>query len=157
MNPCDATVMSIGKVIGGVQANALPENFTIGGTIRAFKKENLDKIKELIKDYTLAFGKIHSINAEFKVHCEYLPVINHRESVDKLKECVEKSGKKFLIGELEMVGEDFSFFIDKYKGAFCWIGAGFLDKENIGLHNPKFNFDENALAHAVEVFAKIVR
>ncbi len=54
--------------------------------------------------------------------------------------------------ESTMGAEDMAFVLEKTKGCFFLLGAGF---ENCApLHNPKFNFDESLLLIGVETFVQ---
>src|SRR5690606_177626 len=52
-----------------------------------------------------------------------------------------------------MRGEDFSYFLQQAPGADFWLGLGM---ERGGLHNPRFDFNDDALATGIAAFAGIV-
>ena len=47
-----------------------------------------------------------------------------------------------------MAAEDFPFFLEKAPGAYLWLGLG--DKQG-GLHNPRFDFNDDILGVGVSV------
>ena len=51
-----------------------------------------------------------------------------------------------------MGGEDFSFMLEQRPGNFMFIGNG----DSAALHNPAFDFNDDALAYGCAYFATIV-
>jgi amidohydrolase len=52
-----------------------------------------------------------------------------------------------------MGGEDMSFFLERSKGCFFFIGTG--SEGCAPLHNAKFDFNEDALLLGVETYCRI--
>jgi metal-dependent amidase/aminoacylase/carboxypeptidase family protein len=52
-----------------------------------------------------------------------------------------------------MAAEDFPFFLEKVPGAYLWLGLG--DKRG-SLHNPRFDFNDDAIAIGIRLFLAIL-
>ena len=52
-----------------------------------------------------------------------------------------------------MAAEDFPFFLEKVPGAYLWLGLG--DKRG-SLHNPRFDFNDDAIAIGIRLFLSIL-
>ena len=52
-----------------------------------------------------------------------------------------------------MAGEDFPFFLEKVPGVYLWLGLGLTHGP---LHNPRFDFNDEALAIGIRVFLSIL-
>ena len=53
---------------------------------------------------------------------------------------------------LEMGAEDFSYMLEKRPGAYLFLGIG----EGAGLHNPEYDFADEASPYGASFFAKLV-
>jgi hippurate hydrolase len=52
-----------------------------------------------------------------------------------------------------MAGEDFPFFLEKAPGAYLWLGLG---DRNGSLHNPRFDFNDDAMEAGIRLFLSIL-
>jgi len=162
LDPIHENVLSIGLVRGGDIANVLPEIFTIRGTARSYSKDDLITIKKRIDELSEGISKAYNVNYKLTIVSEYIPTINHNEKFDKLNNLVaDKDGSindiKLEICEPQMTGEDFGFMLDVVPGAIFWLGVANKDKiNNYGLHNPKYNPNEDGLIYGFRVFKEII-
>jgi hippurate hydrolase len=51
-----------------------------------------------------------------------------------------------------MAGEDFAFMLKARPGAYIMIGNG----DTAGLHNPAYDFNDEAIAYGISYWAKLV-
>ena len=111
------------------------------------------------------YGIIHEIGntkgfqlaAEREIRCEfhsslpYLPVINREEAFEKVRNLVSGWCGKEAFHELSghtMSSEDFSWYLRRYPGIFCHLGAG----PSAQLHSPQFDFDDRLLSAGIRYF-----
>ena len=162
LDPIHENVLSIGLVRGGDIANVLPEIFTIRGTARSYSKDDLQTIKRRIDEISAGISKAYNVNYKLTVVSEYIPTINHEKIFDKVGSLVaDESGEindiKLEVCEPQMTGEDFGFMLDVVPGAIFWLGVANDDKmNNYGLHNPKFNPNEDGLIHGFRMFKEVI-
>ncbi len=95
--------------------------------------------------------------AKFELFYEskYIPTINTAEQVRLAKNVSEKYFGKanwITMKNASMGAEDFSFYLDKYPGALCFLGLG---HECPGLHNPKFNFNDDGIEYGIKYMVGI--
>ena len=140
----------------GEAANILPSSAVIKGTARSYSKDDLAKIKEKLKDaansITIAFG----IKAKLIIHSEYIPVINNKEIVEKIKKTDFGKGMFVTDCEKKMTGEDFGFMVHKIPGAIAWLGAGNDVNTSYGLHHQSYNPDEKAMMAGFLYYTKLL-
>ncbi|MBU6391431.1 MAG: amidohydrolase, partial [Planctomycetes bacterium] len=56
----------------------------------------------------------------------------------------------------KMGGEDFSYYLEKIKGAYLFLGSGDIEKgTNQPLHSPRFLLDEDVLYKGSALFTYI--
>lgn len=159
IDPLIPTVFSIGKIQGGNARNIVAGECSLEGTIRNQDEKTRALILSKIKDILDAL--------KLSTHCDYeleithgLPVLcNNEKAIDFVKGVISEKLNPKQIEMLEnpaMGAEDFAFFAEQIPAAFIWLGAGFKDKDkNTNLHNPHFDFNEDALLYGIELFSSI--
>ena len=156
IGPIDNAVVTIGKISGGIRRNVIAENVRLEGTIRAFKPEIYNKIKERIND--LAKGYEYSYNCKIKVNVkDDYPAVNNDENL--YEEFVNAIGKENIITlDPLMISEDFSYYQNIVPGLFFMLGSRNEEKKYInGLHNINFNFDENILLYGIDTYVTLLK
>jgi len=162
LDPIHENVLSIGYVRGGDIANVLPEIFTIKGTARSYSKDDLSTIKRRIEEITAGISKAYNVDYDFVIVSEYIPTINHEKIFDKINYLLDnESGNikdmKLKVCKPQMTGEDFGFMLDVVPGAIFWLGVKNKDNlDNYGLHNPKYNPNEDGLIYGFRMFKEII-
>jgi amidohydrolase len=157
-DPLDSAVLTIGKIEGGYRYNVIADQVTLEGTIRTFKKEVKDMVKSRL--YTITEGVEKSFGAGVQVDYSdgYPATVNTPEWSDLVRSSAEK-----VLGEgsvptvsPSLGGEDFSRFLQRYPGAFYWLGTSALDPEpQYPLHDPRFTLNEDALPKGVNLLVQL--
>ncbi|CAH2214430.1 amidohydrolase [Tepidibacter aestuarii] len=156
IRPLDEGVLSIGKIEGGSRRNIIAESVKLEGTIRAFKQEVYDKIKQRVFDIACGFEKSFDCSININIKDDYPAVNNDEELFYELKEAIDDKYIKIL--EPLMISEDFSYYQQQVKGLFFMLGARNIDKEFIsGLHHIKFNFDEKILLNGINTYVELLK
>ncbi len=155
IRPLDAGVLSIGKIEGGSRRNIIAESVKLEGTIRAFRQEVYDEIKERVCDIACGFEKSFNCNIDINIKDDYPAVNNDEKLFYEFKEAIDDKYIKIL--EPLMISEDFSYYQQHVKGLFFMLGSRNIDKEFVsGLHNIKFDFDEKILLNGLNVYIELL-
>jgi N-acetyldiaminopimelate deacetylase len=139
----DKTIVHLGKINIGEARNVFPTKIEINGTIRSYRKENMENEITFIESFLLS----HKIEYSLKKGPYYHPVINNKEKVHKFIEIIKNEVKTKKI-EARFTGEDFGFYGLKCKTFMCWIGA----ESQYNLHTDKICPDENVLDAVEKIF-----
>jgi len=155
ISPLNSAVLSFGKISGGEVENALAEEVTLTGTLRTLDKDTREYCKVRIEEIATKTAEAFGARAEILIDPGYEPLINHDEVLKRVEETgAEVLGKENIVyKEFPSLGvEDFSYFLDKAKGAFYHIGCGKRAK-NITApnHNSSFDIDEDCLSVGVQL------
>lgn len=145
-DPFNSCVLSLPALAGSEAHNIIPNQAVIKGTLRSLSPDvreyMIRRIKNIVEGYTEAWrcsGKV-----EFDPS-GYPSVINNEEIVNKIKPILQ-SISPIQKMKPTMVGEDFSFYLQKAKGAFLTLGTYNKEKGIIfPHHHPKFQVDESVL------------
>ena len=155
ISPVNSVVLSFGKISGGEVENSLASEVTLTGTLRTLDRETRQFCKTRIEEIAVKTAQAFGANAEINISPGYEPLINNDEVVKVIIETgAELLGKQNIVfKEFPSLGvEDFSYFLDKAKGAFYHIGCG-NKTQNITApnHNSSFDIDEDCLQIGVQL------
>ena len=148
-------VVSITQIHMGTADNIIAETAIIRGTVRSLSSKARALGKQRMLD--ICAGAARMTGAE--IHLNYiddLPVTeNDPAQTDFATDVASKLvGPEAVDGNRTptMGGEDFSFMLEQRPGNFMFIGNG----DSAALHNPAFDFNDDALAYGCAYFATIV-
>ena len=158
VRPLDAAVVSVTKINGGDAYNVIPQTAQLSGTVRAFTREVMELIetgmRRVVKGTAEAFGA----TAEIDFRMIFAPTVNDAKEADFVAGvCSEVVGEENVNRNPNLIvaSEDFSFMLEKVPGCYFNIGNG-AGEGACEVHNPGYDFNDDALALGASVFARIV-
>ncbi len=157
-DPLDTMVITVGKLSAGDTFNVIPETAVLYGTVRTLKEETHKTAKEKVERITSGISSAFRVKYSLKYDYGYPILKNDPEMVSLVKEAGEEIVGKDNIIEVapSMGGEDMAYFLQRAKGAFCFLGAS---NEEKGItaphHSPYFDIDEDVLPIGVELHARV--
>lgn len=159
IDPLDSGVLTVGTIHAGQAFNVIAENCRLQGTVRTFKEDVRKRIVYRLKEITKATCQMYGASHEVHYQQGYPALVNETNAVLRMKEAAGVVlGKKQNVWDISplMAGEDFSYYLQKRPGAFCFVGAG--NKGDIGYphHHPLFDFDERAMTVGAELLIRLV-
>ena len=151
VDPQQTAVFSVCTLHAGDAFNIIPESVTLGGTIRTFEPAVRAKILQRFEE--IATGVCGALGCEATIEMSPLTpaLVNDPAVTAVVREVAgDLIGPENLSSERTMGSEDFAFVNAKVPGCYFFVGSR---NEAAGLvyghHNPRFDFDEEALPLAV--------
>ncbi|RMD69573.1 MAG: M20/M25/M40 family metallo-hydrolase, partial [Gammaproteobacteria bacterium] len=160
VNPAHPSVVTVGKVEAGSAHNVIAEEAHLYGTIRTLEPEVRQHIIEGLRRMGKATGDLHDAQVTVEIQEGYPPVVNsEREAMIARRAAIEVVGEEGLVpmDHPSMGGEDFSFYLQHVPGCYVRFGARREGWENIPLHSPSFDFDEEVLKVGAAFFDQVAR
>jgi hippurate hydrolase len=157
LSPADISVVSVTELITDGTRNALPGFARILGDARSFRPEVSAEIEKQMRIIAEGTALTHNCTAEVTYSREFVPLINDTEATANAVEAaasVFAAGAVNGKGEIVTASEDFARFLDHVPGCFAYIGNG---ESSAPLHNPSFDFNDEALIHGTRFHAAIAR
>ncbi|MEZ4666612.1 MAG: amidohydrolase [Anaerolineae bacterium] len=159
VNPLDNAVVSVTKMDAGSAFNIIPQDVTLGGTVRAFKTDVYQYVYHRMQEISEGIASALGCVSEFEAVDGVLPVRNDPTVSARVRrrfeQVIDPSG--FLMNERTMGAEDVGVFMDDIPGMYFFLGAAVPNQtEYYGHHHPRFDFDENALPLGVTLLASAV-
>jgi len=151
INPLETGVLSFGKLQAGTQFNVIAEEAVLEGTVRSFKPEIQNIIEQGLINTADSLAKMYGakINVHYQKKCPSV-VNDAREAKIAARLAEEVFGWENTIEhQPSMAADDFSYFLQKTPGAYCFIGIG-EEGDNYPLHHSKFYVSDKDLQPAVE-------
>lgn len=164
IDPVDQAVVSITNFNAGSGAfNVIPEKAVLTGTFRAFRVETRALLKRRIEEIAATIAAAHGTTAALVMNDGYDPTIN-----TPAESAFCAGIARGIVGDANvnaavdpcMGAEDFGAMLQEVPGCYIWMGQGEPDKKdsphNKGLHNTKYDFNDDIIPTGVEYWAKLV-
>ncbi|MCI2398481.1 M20 aminoacylase family protein [Aliiroseovarius subalbicans] len=149
----DQLVVSVTQIHGGSAENVIADSAWIQGTVRSFKPEVRDMAERRIRAIIEGQAASFDVTAEIEYERGYPATVNHQSGVDMAaKAALDVAGQVDLERDPEMGAEDFAYMLEERPGAYFFLGIG----PGAGLHNPKYDFNDDAAPIGASFFARLV-
>jgi hippurate hydrolase len=153
IDPLEMACVSVCAFHCGEASNVISPTAEIIGSARAYSKKVQDTIASRTEELCVGIGKAFGA----KVSVDYtrtLPaVVNDAAAVQTAQAAVQQAGLDLVTDwPPSTAGEDFSFFLEKVRGAFIFVGNG--DSEV--LHNPSYDFSDDCFIYGMRTLISLV-
>ncbi len=161
INVWDPVVVTVGLIEAGTASNIIPEFANMAITVRSFSETARDTAERLITTLAEKTAEAHEMTAEVKVRRGYPPTINNGDFVDLVEGAVlDNFGQGAFARDAHprMGSEDFSYILQKYPGAFVFLGCapkGVDPATAHSNHSPHMMIDEDAMAMGAAAHAAV--
>ncbi len=156
LSPLDMGVLSVTRISGGDAYNVIPERATMGGTVRAMKRETLDQIEDALK--RVAKGVAEGLGAKASVDYRliFAPLQNAAEPTAAIADAAAEIVGEGLVDRKKppaAASEDFAFMLEKVPGAYINLGNG---EGSAPVHNDRYDFNDEAIPYGAAMFARLI-
>lgn len=158
-SPLDSAVLSITQVSGGDTYNIIPETVQLKGTVRALNENVRRCVKAQLMERVHTLPQVHGVHGSIDYQERYPATINHPECAQKIRRiATDIFGAEKVVSNVPptMASEDFSFMLNAKKGAYVWLGVDGTDTPSAPLHNPKYDFNDQAIVTGIRLWAGLV-
>lgn len=154
------SIITIGRIHGGVRNNIIPDEVELIGTIRSLDSEMRLQIHERIRRTAEKVAESAGAEAEVRIIRGYPVTWNHPELTERMLPTLRRvAGDDRVVSATASLGaEDFSFFQKEMPGLFLWVGTrprGVAPADAPSNHSPLFYVDESGLQVGVRTLANL--
>ncbi|HQE29974.1 MAG TPA: M20 family metallopeptidase [Phycisphaerae bacterium] len=159
IDPQDAAVVTIGQIHAGTAENIIPARAEMEGTMRYTRLELGEQLRQRLSRIIEHTAQAHGATARVEIIDGYPPMYND----DDLSALITTTGRE-LLGEANVVTavpvsmgvEDFAYYAQKVPAAMFRLGVRPVASDSYpSLHNPAFNFNDDALPIGIRMFCEI--
>jgi len=150
----ETAVVTVGTIHGGDAFNVIPARVDLSGTIRTYDSQVremvLQRVREVIEGVAAAWG----VEIELEIVPLTPAVVCDADVTEVVRAAAEAviGAENVSSGERTMGSEDAAFFMQEVPGCYFFLGSANAER---GLdaphHNPRFDFDEDALPLGVAI------
>jgi amidohydrolase len=151
------SIVTIGRVEGGVRNNIIPESVELEGTIRTFDAATRIDIHKRIRRTATNIAEAAGATADVVIDQGYGVTRNDPNLFQQMSPTLERvAGDRFIEASQTTTAEDFSYFANEVPGLFLFLGVAPDDPTLIyPNHSPRFYADERALPVGVEALTSM--
>lgn len=158
-SPFDNIVCSMTMIKGGTANNIIPREAQFQGTIRTLTPETRALAKKRFFEIVNGVASAHDCKAHIDWHEGYPVTFNDPALTEKWFATATRTlgqDRVRRVPEPTMGGEDFSYYAQKVPSVFFLLGLQRPgDKNPATLHQPEFDFNDDAIATGVEMFVAL--
>ena len=146
----DPIVLSITRIAGGFTHNVVPDAVELLGTLRTLSPEARRRALDAFERMCTNIAAAHGCVAEVHMDQGYPATVNDPRAVAHVRAI---AGDAFVeLPAAYMIGEDFSYVLEKVPGAIALLGVAPAAGEaatRAPLHSPAMMIDESVLPKGV--------
>jgi hippurate hydrolase len=153
-DPVHSVVVSVTRFDAGTTHNIIPDKAMLMGTVRTLSEAMRDLAETRIRQIVQGLASAHGAEATIDYERNCPVTFNHDHQAQyAAKAAIDVAGLPNVDTEVEpsMAGEDFAYMLKRRPGAFIFIGNG----DTAGLHNPNYDFDDEAIAYGVSYWIRL--
>jgi len=154
------SIVSVGRISGGIRNNVIPDQVELEGTIRTFDPEMRDYIHMAVERTARSIAESAGAEIEFELEKGPPPLINDHELTAMMIPALERaSGKPIFPLTPQTVAEDFSEYGNHSPAMFVFLGnwPEELDPATEpSNHSPFFHMHEPYMENGVKAFGYMV-
>lgn len=159
LDPFDAAVITVAKIVAGDTHNVIPQTAYMEGTIRYFRPEVMTLVERRLHELVPNVARGLGCEAEVIITPMTPPVFNNAEVNARLRPAFARIvGEDKLDNTIRTMGaEDVGTFMTETPGMYFFLGA--KDETAPAYyphHHPRFTFDERALPLGVALLSAAV-
>ncbi|MFD1882300.1 M20 aminoacylase family protein [Paracoccus pacificus] len=151
----DDLVISVTQIHTGSADNIIPETAWICGTIRTFAPHVRQMVRRRLLQIIEGQAVAYDVNADLNYIEGYPATVNDADCTAFAAAVArEISGDDAVDVNVarEMGAEDFSYMLRARPGCYLFLGQG----EGPGVHNPKYDFNDEVAPYGASFFARLV-
>ncbi len=151
------SIVTVGKIAGGVRNNIIPESVEMVGTIRTFDAKTRLDIHERVRRTATQIAEAAGATAEVEIDLGYGVTRNDPDLYRQMAPTLEAvAGDNFIEAQQTTTAEDFSYFANEAPGLFLFLGVAPEDPSLVyPNHSPRFYADERALPVGVRALTAL--
>ncbi|NNE05149.1 MAG: amidohydrolase [Xanthomonadales bacterium] len=156
------SIISVGRINGGVRNNVIPEQVEIEGTVRTFDVEMRDYILAAMERTAQGIAATVGATAEFTLADDgNLPLINDYELTERMMPVLNRVTGDVPVARVtpQTVAEDFSEFSMRVPSLYMFLGSlpeGTAPEQWASNHSPNFDINEQDMQLGVRAFTHMV-
>lgn len=152
--PLDAAVVTIGTIHSGTAFNIIPDRVEMRGTVRAFTEEIRERTLRRVEEIVVGVAGAVRCGATVTNRFGCPPVVNDAAVTAVVRDVAVAVVADERVVDLKPTtgSDDVAYFLQRAPGCYFAVGSHNRDRGlDAAHHNPRFDFDEEALVIGAKV------
>lgn len=152
------SIVTVGRIAGGIRNNVIPDEVELEGTIRSFDQAMRLDIHERIERTARGIAESAGATIEFELELGNPPVVNDPALLARMMPALQRTTTVHDINP-QTVAEDFSEYAIRVPSLFLFLGnvpPGADPNTAPANHSPLFDTHEPNLEVGVRIFSNLV-
>jgi amidohydrolase len=155
------SIISVGRIQGGIRNNVIPDSVFFEGTIRSFDPEMREQIHARMEKTARSIAAAAGAEVDFTILKGTPPLINDADLVARMMPTLKRVSGGNQVNNVypQTVAEDFSVFSNATPGLYFFLGNGEpgVDETTIPAnHSPFFDVFEPNMEVGVRALSQLV-
>lgn len=153
LDPSEIAVVSVTELVTDGTQNALPGKATVRGDARSFSPDVSAVIEAEMRRIAAGIADAYGLHVSTEYRRVFVPVLNDPDLAQQVAIAAGPVSDHVTTSSAPITAsEDFARFLAHVPGCFAFIGNG---EDSAPLHNPTYDFNDDALLHGARVFVGI--
>ena len=155
------SIVSVGRINGGIRNNVIPDRVEMEGTIRSFDQGMREQIHAGIARTSKGIAESAGAEVELDLEYGYPATVNDPDLTARMMPTLQRVAGEGGVESVQpqTVAEDFSLFANATPGLYVFLGSGApgIDPGTLpSNHSPLFDMYEPSMEIGVRVFSHLV-
>lgn len=152
LDPLGPAVVTVGTFQAGTAFNVIADQAELSGTTRTFDPRVWETWEERLDQVVSGVCRSMGAAYELRFYPGYPVTSNDPFVTGVVAGCAKQvvGEDRVVVPDQTMGGEDFSFFLQRSRGCFVFLGVG--REGGASVHNPRFDFNEEVLLLGVKTY-----
>lgn len=154
IDPKNITTLTLGQFQSGTNSNIIPDICILQGTLRSYDEDVRKYAKKRIKEMIEGVEKFYRVEIDIDFFTQVPSLNSDKDFTEKIVKILEKENPdlKSIPNTKIMASEDMALFSKKVPTTFLMLNTK-VKGNNYAHHNPKTEFNEDALPIGTGIFA----
>lgn len=157
--PAEVAVVTVGAIQAGTAHNVVPSTATILMTVRTLNKAVKELIESRVREIVESQARSFGVTADIDYQAVTCVLVNTEKETALARQAIATvvGAENILPMPPGMMGsEDFSWMLEKVPGCYVALGNGAQGHGSCMIHNPGYDFNDQALPVGVSFWATLV-
>jgi len=159
VSPREHAVVSVTELVTDGARNIIPSSVVIRGDCRGYSDAVSATIERRMREIVSGIAAAHGATGQVSYARAFQPVVNTAAAVGSAAAAARRIPEAVVDDAYGRIGfsEDFAQFLHHRPGCFILMGNGMDGSHGASLHNPHYDFNDEALPFGVAWWCALVR
>ncbi len=152
--PLETAVVTVAMIHAGTAFNIIPDRVEMRGTVRSFADDVRERTLRRVEEIAAGVAGAMRCKATLTTRFGTPPVVNDEAVTAVVREVAARvvSAERVVSQTPTTGGDDMAYFLQRAPGCYFAVGSCNRDRGlDAAHHNPRFDFDEEALVIGAKV------